>query len=556
MARKVFISILGTGFYGKCTYVSEGFKSSTTRFIQQATMERLGCKEWPEDSKAFILLTDKARATNWEVADGKRKPYGKDVAEDYPGLRDTLDSMQLPFSVEGVSIPDGKDEKEMWEIFETTFHLLEEGDEVYFDLTHSFRYLPMLVLVLGNYAKFLLHVKVKGISYGNYEARDLSTNEAPFVDMLPLSSLQDWTFAIADYLENGYAERLAKLSREELSPILRDSKGLDLNAAILSKLMGQLQQLTNERVACRGLDVTKGKTMQKASEKFRALDKVVIEPLAPMLLKVREAVEGFSPNGGHRNMLAAAKWCCSHHLYQQATTFLQEGVISFFCSRHGIEDEDREARGLVNSALNVVNLPEDEWKASDMDKLREIVGDPLIQNQTFVNKMRELIDFRNDYNHCGMRAGANSTKNIIEKSESLVKSILEAIESQTSFEEDRKHLFINLSNHPSADWPEAQRLAATDYGDITDLSFPDISPEAGSEAIEAIASEYVEKVREMAAGAEATVHVMGEMNFTYSLVSQLKAFGIRCLASTTERYVEEKDGAKTSYFKFVRFREY
>ena len=255
-------------------------------------------------------------------------------------------------------------------------------------------------------------------------------------------------------------------------------------------------------------------------------------------------------------MLAAAKWCCSHHLYQQATTFLQEGVISFFCARHGIMDEDREARGLVNSALNVVNLPEDEWKASDMDKLREIVGDPLIQNQTFVNKMRELIDFRNDYNHCGMRAGANSTKNIIEKSESLVKSILEAIESQTSFEEDRKHLFINLSNHPSAGWPEAQRKAASGYGDIMDLSFPDISPEAGSEAIEAIASEYVEKVREMAVGAEATVHVMGEMNFTYALVSQLKAFGIRCLASTTERYVEEKDGAKTSYFKFVRFREY
>ena len=556
MARKVFISILGTGFYGKCTYVSEGFKSSTTRFIQQATMERLGCKEWPEDSKAFILLTEKARDTNWEVAEGKRKPYGKDVAEDYPGLRDTLDSMQLPFLVEEVPILDGKDEKEMWEIFETTFRLLEEGDEVYFDLTHSFRYLPMLVLVLGNYAKFLLHAKVKSISYGNYEARDTSTNEAPIVDLLPLSSLQDWTFAIADYLENGYADRLAKLSQEELQPIIHESRGEDKDAKSLNSLVKLLQQLTDERVTCRGLDVTASKTTEKVKARLETLSKVVIEPLAPVIAKVEEAVKGFSQDGGFRNMLAAARWCYDHHLYQQATTFLEEGVISFFGSRHGIDDNDKDARRLVNSAFNVVNLPEDKWEASDMDKLREIVGDPLIQNQDLAKKMRLLIDFRNNYNHCGMRKEILKTKTIIEKTKYFVKTIPEAIELPPVVLKDRKHLFINLSNHPSAGWPEAQRKAATGYGDITDLSFPDISPEAGSEAIEAIASEYVEKVREMAAGAEATVHVMGEMNFTYSLVSQLKAFGIRCLASTTERYVEEKDGAKTSYFKFVRFREY
>lgn len=555
MARKVFISVLGAGFYGKCSYVSEGFKSSTTRFIQQATIERLGCKEWPEDSKAFILLTDKARTTNWEVADGKRIPYGKDMAEDYPGLRDTLDSMQLPFFYEGVPIPDGKDEKEMWKIFETTFHLLEENDEVYFDLTHSFRYLPMLLLVLGNYAKFLLHAKVKGISYGNYEARDTS-NEAPLVDLLPLSSLQDWTFAIADYLENGYADRLAKLSQEELLPIIHDSRGEDKDAKSLNSLIKLLQQLTDERVTCRGLDVTASMTTEKVKARLESLSKVVIEPLAPVIIKVEEAVKGFSKDGGYRNMLAAARWCYDHHLYQQATTFLQEGVISFFGSRHGIDDNDRDARDLVNSAINVVGKPEEEWRTPNMDKLRKIVADPLIQNQNLVKMMLDLIDFRNNYNHCGMRKETLKTKTIIEKTKKFVKTIPEAIELPPVILKNRKHLFINLSNHPFGGWPEAQRKAATGYGEITDLPFPDISPEAGSDAIEAIAEEYAEKVREMSVGADATVHVMGEMNFTFALVSQLKALGIKCVASTTERCVEEKDGAKTSYFKFVKFREY
>ena len=33
MARKVFISVLGTGFYGKCTYKKDTFVSNETRFI-------------------------------------------------------------------------------------------------------------------------------------------------------------------------------------------------------------------------------------------------------------------------------------------------------------------------------------------------------------------------------------------------------------------------------------------------------------------------------------------------------------------------------------------
>ena len=44
-------------------YILKGeFKSTETRFIQQATIELLGCKEtWTEDDKICILLTEQAR---------------------------------------------------------------------------------------------------------------------------------------------------------------------------------------------------------------------------------------------------------------------------------------------------------------------------------------------------------------------------------------------------------------------------------------------------------------------------------------------------------------
>ena len=52
------------------------------------------------------------------------------------------------------------------------------------------------------------------------------------------------------------------------------------------------------------------------------------------------------------------------------------------------------------------------------------------------------------------------------------------------------------------------------------------------------------------------VHLMGEMNFTFSLVNKLKANGIKCVASTTVRETVEENGVKISKFKFVRYRSY
>ena len=53
-----------------------------------------------------------------------------------------------------------------------------------------------------------------------------------------------------------------------------------------------------------------------------------------------------------------------------------------------------------------------------------------------------------------------------------------------------------------------------------------------------------------------TVHLMGEMNFTFALITKLKARGIKCVASTTQRETVEEGGVKVSKFNFVRFREY
>ena len=119
-------------------------------------------------------------------------------------------------------------------------------------------------------------------------------------------------------------------------------------------------------------------------------------------------------------------------------------------------------------------------------------------------------------------------------------------------------MLINLSNHPSANWSAEQKQAAEQqFGKIVDLPFPTVDPDGDEEYIETLANEYCGKVLECAKIQSITVHLMGEMTFTFALLQKLIFHGIPCVASTTRREtVEYPDGRKESFFKFVKFRCY
>ena len=119
-------------------------------------------------------------------------------------------------------------------------------------------------------------------------------------------------------------------------------------------------------------------------------------------------------------------------------------------------------------------------------------------------------------------------------------------------------MFINLTNHPSSGWSEEQLKAAHQYSDhILDMKFPDIKPEYSTAMVKKFADVMVGIITTTCKSEKPVVHIMGEMTYTYHVVSLLKEQGITCVASTTERLVKmTPDGKKISEFKFVQFREY
>ena len=144
-------------------------------------------------------------------------------------------------------------------------------------------------------------------------------------------------------------------------------------------------------------------------------------------------------------------------------------------------------------------------------------------------------------------------------------------------------LFLNLSNHPSAGWSEAQRQAAMAliqkhgsscrddgqtppeiFGEcrgtgagIVDLPFPNVDPKAGPDDIATLADSQIERLRQAGLKSGDIVHVMGELTLTYQIVRRLKSLGVTCVAATTERIVTtQPDGKKLSEFHFIQFRPY
>lgn len=169
MLRKVFLSVLGTGPYLKTKYFFNNDQTTAfeTNFIQEASI-RYFCKDWGKNDIIYILTTNDATRINWDHPAHKTNDR---VSEKYDGLSEVMKRIQeeLKLNYEKIDIPDGNTEDEIWEIFNIVYNLLEDGDQLYIDITHSFRSLPMLITVLINYAKRLKDIEVKSITYGNYE---------------------------------------------------------------------------------------------------------------------------------------------------------------------------------------------------------------------------------------------------------------------------------------------------------------------------------------------------------------------------------------------------
>ncbi len=99
--------------------------------------------------------------------------------------------------VEGRVTKYGIDSSEIFDNFNIILNLqenLNEGDEVYIDITHSFRSNAMWMFLVMNFITDLLdrNIEIKMISYGMFEISDRESNITPIIDLNAFYQLLKW----------------------------------------------------------------------------------------------------------------------------------------------------------------------------------------------------------------------------------------------------------------------------------------------------------------------------------------------------------------------------
>lgn len=393
-----FLSFLGTGCYKECHYEKGSRLSSQTRFIQHALLELL---EEPRPTDAYFFLTPEAEQLNWIPNAGRG----------YPGLYAVLSDLQhkRSFEIHRVPIPSRQDEEAIWTAFNAVLSVLQPGDRVIFDITHSMRYQPMLALLVLHFARVVQGVQLGGIYYGYIEKLGnpseisripVEQRIAPVVDLTALADLQEWITRVYAFVATGRAEPLRRWMEESR---VRGTPSLQW----AEELTDSWSALTAALYTNRALSIPEA--ARRATQRLADVPEEIPPAMGPLRALFEHANRSISPLGAQDPVeagLAAIGWCIEHGLIQQAYTQARELIITAVGLGFGLPVEGTKERErvehLVNTAqklaknarnrkpLETMEYPQDRNSALILSRHPELLKD--------FDALREL---RNDLSHCG-----------------------------------------------------------------------------------------------------------------------------------------------------------
>lgn len=409
MSKKKFISFLGTSNYHYCNYSSAGKEAvKNVKYVQEATIKQ-HCMDY--DNFIFFLTQD-ALKKNW-LDNGHFDTEGKQIVNS--GLQSCLNKMGLDEKLEPVVIKEGFNNEEIWGIFQSIYQKISDNDQIVFDITHAFRFLPMLGMVLINYLKTLKNVEVKGIYYGAFEAlgpahivKKMNADErnVEILDLLNFSLLQDWTIAAHAMLKFGNTEKLSELAKMEINPLLKASEGNDTDAANLRSFINPLNSIFQNIAACRGKAVYVNKDYENVNKSLGQLKKDLIPPMKPLIEKLEDRVQLLNSNKHIMNGFKAVEWCIEYDWIQQGFTILFETGISYILWKNDLDIDNLNHRNITSSCFTIhqKSIPENEWGKNTSENIE--VTKKVLTSRIFIAicpEMASLQHTRNDINHAGFR---------------------------------------------------------------------------------------------------------------------------------------------------------
>ncbi|WYL96882.1 MAG: TIGR02221 family CRISPR-associated protein [Gloeotrichia echinulata IR180] len=245
----------------------------------------------------------------------------------------------------------GLDQDELWENFDRIFQiveLLKPGDEIYIDITHSFRSLSLFLFLTITFIKDLVNekqIKIAGVYYGMLDVtREL--NYTPVVDLKPLFDMTSWIKGAYILKNYGNGDIIADL----------------LKAQGETQLANQIQQLSQAININSVSDIKQNSSYLKSS----LVKQVTTAPFKYLKNILESFVNKFARSSVKESQfqLELSGWYFDNNQYATGYITLAESIITYLCEINGKKIKCEEDRKEMKKFLH-----ESENKNSDLAQI-------------------------------------------------------------------------------------------------------------------------------------------------------------------------------------------
>lgn len=348
MARKVLIGFIGTGMwedrtapiserkYKKAKYRIEG-QIKESSFISSVLADHIGVD--------CIYLIGTMKSMWEEVYSSFAQKNGEEFDDNYCldlAITGSESNYETPISsqhlkkVEAVLgknskicvIKYGIDDEELMFNFEQIKLLLEnlkDEDEIYLDITHAFRSIPLFATTVLMYINDVLQKRttVKGVYYGMLDAMSEFNGVAPVVNLNKLVEIQNWIKGAYSFSNFGNGFLISDLLREE---------GNNENAQKIENLSKAI------RIAYANDIKNEIKNVGKIKEKLSIPASLVIPNVIDSIEKILKKSKTDS-----QFQILLALWYNEKKLYSLSYILLAEAIVTFVCEQEGHQDVSKKS---------------------------------------------------------------------------------------------------------------------------------------------------------------------------------------------------------------------
>lgn len=384
----IVMGTLGTGDYNNVLYRFSDGKAIQSSYPIHALIQR----DSINPDRTIILTTKGARDKNWEVME--------------VFLRDT----QTQGTIEAIDIPDGKNEAELWEIFRIVADQIPEKAQLYLDVTHGLRSLPILVLIVASYLRAAKNITIRSISYGAFELGKRETRggksivtECDVFELLPFVTLFDWSSGVDAFKRTGDPSPLASLLRQSHKEAEGDTK------AAIGEVASSLEQISIDLELARPEDaMTRANNLQdqitsrigavgKYAQPFNLLGTMLRSAFKTIALPENRTEVVQDRISAQRQLI---QWYLQRRRYTLASLLAREWVVSRYMQQvqHERDTYDPDKRDQAERALRGVGRQDrfhEVWRQLKLPEIRNEIahaGQSDIADNLTSNQLRERIE--------------------------------------------------------------------------------------------------------------------------------------------------------------------